>query len=59
MPTSFITLPMASSSDLVAAAGTLFNDLWPILVLAIGIPLAFYLLRNIIGLAPKSRGRRA
>ena len=47
---TIITLPTASSTELLASAGTLFTDLWPIVALAIGIPLAFYIIQRVIGL---------
>ena len=47
-------LTISSTSDVMASAGTLFSDLWVIIVLAIGIPLAFYIIKRIIKLAPAS-----
>ena len=54
---SIITLGVGSSTDLLASAGTLVTDLWLIIALAIGVPLAFYIIRQVIGLAPKGRAR--
>ena len=41
-------LAVASSSDLLANVGYLFSDLWPMLALFIGIPLAFYIIQRAI-----------
>jgi len=59
MLATFITLPTSTASDLLAYAGDLFNDLWVLIAIAIGIPLAFYVIKQVIGLMPKGRGRRA
>lgn len=50
MPTSIITLPTGTVTDLLAYAGALFTDLSPIFLLVIGIPLGFWLIAKIIGL---------
>ncbi len=47
-----LTIGSASSTDLLAGAGTLFTDLWPILLVVIGIPLAFYIIQRVIKLVP-------
>ena len=47
---------VGSVGDLTAYVGTLFNDAWPIIVLAVGIPLAFYIIKRVIGLVPKGGG---
>src|SRR3989337_711497 len=47
-----ITIGTASSTDTMAALGTLFTDLWTLIALAIGIPLAFYVIRQILRLMP-------
>lgn len=52
---SIITLPSASSTELTAQIGTLFTDLWVMIALAIGVPLAFYVIRKVIALVPKGR----
>jgi hypothetical protein len=56
---TYITIPNTAPHDLLAYAGALFDDLWLVIVAAIGIPLAFYVIRQIIGLVPKSRARKA
>jgi hypothetical protein len=56
---SIITLPQDAATSTLAYAGTLFTDLWVLVAIAIGIPLAFYVIRSAIGLLPKGRGRRA
>ena len=52
---SIISLPVDAVDVLLAHAGTLFTDLWMIVALAIGIPLAFYVIRRVIALVPKGR----
>jgi len=52
---SIITLPGEAATDLLADAGTLFTDLWVLIAIAIGIPLAFYVIRRVIALVPKGR----
>lgn len=52
--TSIITLPAGAANTTLAYVGQLFTDLWALVALAIGIPLAFYVIRGAIGLV---RGR--
>jgi hypothetical protein len=52
---SFITLPEGAATSTLAYAGDLFTDLWVIIALAIGVPLAFYIIRKIIAVVPKGR----
>jgi hypothetical protein len=52
---SFITIPTASSSDLFASVGALVGDLWVLLALAMGVPLAFYIIRRVVALMPKGK----
>lgn len=52
---SVITLPETASTDMLANVGTLTTDLWVLIALAIGIPLAFYVIRKVIALVPKGR----
>jgi hypothetical protein len=51
--TSIITLASTTPTDLLAYAGTLFTDLWLIIAVAVGIPLAFYIIKKAISLIPK------
>ena len=55
---SYITLPTSAPTDLFASAGTLVVDLWVLIAVAIGVPLAFYIIKRVIGLMPKAGGRR-
>ena len=48
-----ITLPSSAPADILASTGTIFNDLWPVIALAIGVPLAFYIIGIIIRLVSK------
>jgi len=48
-----------STSDLLAAVGavstSVFDSAWPYLLVAAGIPLAFYIVKKLISLIPKGR----
>ena len=48
-----------STNDLLAAVGAVSTDVfestWPYLLIAAGIPLAFYLVKKLISLIPKGR----
>lgn len=48
-------LTVGSTTDLTASVGELATDLWPVIAIAIGIPLAFYVIKRLIGLMPKGR----
>jgi hypothetical protein len=52
---TILTLPETATDDLLANAGTLFTDLWAVIALAVGIPLAFYVIKKVIALVPKGR----
>jgi hypothetical protein len=52
---TIVALPTSTATDLLASTGTLFTDLWVIIALAVGIPLAFYVIRKVIALVPKGR----
>lgn len=45
-----IELPATAVADLTAQIGTIFTDLWFVIALIIGLPLAFYFIKKIIGL---------
>lgn len=47
---TIVTLPGTAYADVVQAAGDMFTDLWVLIALAIGLPLAFYVIRRVIGL---------
>jgi hypothetical protein len=59
--TAFFTVPSSTASALTANVGAQIADAGTLLVvgLAAGIPLAFYVIHQLIGLVPKSRGRRS
>lgn len=48
-----ITLPETAVTDVTANISTLTSDLWVVIALVIGIPLAFYVIKKVIGLFPK------
>jgi hypothetical protein len=56
---SILTIPASGTADLLAYVGTLFSDVWVLVALAIGIPLAFYIISRVIGLFSHRTGRRA
>lgn len=45
---SFITVPSTALADVMSATGTLFADLWVLIAIAIGIPVAFYVIRRTV-----------
>lgn len=47
---TYVDIPETAVADLTGYAGTLFTDLWVVVALVIGIPLAFYVIRKVIGL---------
>lgn len=51
-----ITLGATAVADVVGFAGQMFTDLWGLIALAIGIPLAFYVIGRVISLV-KGRSR--
>jgi hypothetical protein len=58
---SFFTVPTSTASSLTASVGDQIGDAGTLLVIALaaGIPLAFYVIHQLIGLVPKGRaGRR-
>jgi len=50
---TMITLPVDAIADVTANIGTLVGDLWVVIALVVGIPLAFYVIKKVIGLFPK------
>lgn len=52
---SIITLPATLLADVLEATGVLFTDLWLLIAIAVGIPLAFYVIRRVVALVPKGR----
>jgi len=50
-----VTLPVDATAQLLGQTGELFTDLFPIIALAIGVPLAFFIIRRAIALVPKGR----
>jgi len=47
---SLFTLPTSSVASTTAYIGDFFSDLAPFIYLAIGIPLAFYVIRKVISM---------
>lgn len=45
-----IDLPATAVADVSGYATSIFTDLWVVIALVIGIPLAFYVIRKVIGL---------
>lgn len=48
-----ITLPTTAQADVLEFVGTITTDLWVLITIAIGVPLAFYIVRKVIALIPK------
>lgn len=48
-----ITLPVGAITDITASISTLVGDLWVVIALVVGVPLAFYVIKKVIGLFPK------
>lgn len=58
--TPIITLPETFLGDMLAYVGQLFTDLNILVILVIGLPLAFWLINKVISLVTlRARGRRA
>lgn len=55
------TVPTSTATDLLAEITSTLSDVGflGLLVVAAAIPLVFYVARQLIGLVPKSRGRRS
>jgi len=47
---TYITVPAGMPADLLAYAGDLFTDLSLVIILAIGLPMGFWVIRKIISL---------
>jgi hypothetical protein len=58
---AFFTVPTSTAPSLTANVGSQLGDAGTLLVIGVaaGIPLAFYVIHQLIGLLPKSRGRRS
>jgi hypothetical protein len=50
---NYLLIPANSGVDLLALAGGLFSDLWVLIAIAIGLPLAFYIIKKVISLISK------
>lgn len=57
---AFITVPTGTATSYTAIVGSQFADAGTleIIALAVGIPLFFYVIHQLMGLLPKSRARR-
>lgn len=57
---AFITVPTGTATTYTAVVGSQFSDAGTleIIALAVGIPLFFYIIHQLMGLLPKSRARR-
>jgi len=53
---TLLTLPTDFMSSMTAYIGELFTDLNPIIVLAIGLPLAFWFIGKVVGIV-RSRAK--
>jgi len=48
-----ITLPTGFDTGLVANISTVFTDVSPLLLIAVGIPFAIYAIKKVLSLVPK------
>ena len=48
-----ITLPTDFTTDLVANISTVFTDVSPLLLIAVGIPFGIYAIKKVLSLVPK------
>jgi hypothetical protein len=48
---SILEFTSGATGDILAYTGDLFTDMWVVIAIAIGLPLAFYVIRKVIGLA--------
>jgi len=57
---AFITVPTGTAAQYTATVGSQFSDAGTleIIALAVGIPLFFYIVHQLMGLLPKKGGRR-
>jgi len=47
------TIPTDGLSDITGYLTTLVGDLWPLIALVIGVPLAFYIINKVISTVKK------
>ena len=45
-----VSVPTGSTATLLSYTTSLFTDLWIVIALVIGIPLAFYVIRKVVGM---------
>lgn len=48
-----ITLPVDFTTDLVANISTVFTDVSPLLLIAVGVPFGIYAIKKVLSLVPK------
>jgi len=48
-----ITLPTDFATDLAANISTVFTDVSPLLLIAVGIPFGIYAIKKVLSLVPK------
>jgi hypothetical protein len=48
---TYITLPGSFVADITAYGGQLFTDLSTVVILAIGLPVGFWIIGKVVGLA--------
>jgi hypothetical protein len=50
IPADVVTLPDTAMADVLSGAGSLFSSLWVFVVIAVAVPLAFYIIKGGISL---------
>jgi len=58
MPMLGTIFTLGNLSDATSYVASVFSDTWELFALAVGIPLAFYVIKQVISLVPKGRGTR-
>jgi hypothetical protein len=50
-----ITLPTSTLTDIGTYAQTIITDFWPFILVAVGLPVGFWLIKKGISLLPKAK----
>jgi len=53
------TTPASFTASVGSGVVTTMTNLWPVIAFAVAVPFAFYVAHKVIGLIPKSGGKKA
>lgn len=53
------TVPTSTVTDLMASVTDVFDSTWTLVILALALPLGFWLIHKIIGLFPSSKAKKS